>query len=665
MIQFFKNSLWRFKTSFKKSFQALTSRRKDTTAYEKPALEKKHLDKKLVAHLQNHRFPKLKQMKYILRVLNTKEKIALHILILLILLNTAFLGYRFYKENFVLMPARGGGYTEGVIGAPRYINPLLAQTNDVDMDLSRLIFSGLLKYNKQLELVPDLAESYTISEDQKTYIFTLRKNAYWHDGIQVTADDVVFTFLIAQDARLKSPLLFSLRGAEIKKRSPFEVEITLNEVYAPFLEVMTIGILPKHIWEGIPLENAHLTEFNIKPIGSGMWKFKSLTKDKLGNIKSYTLVPFENFYGQKPYLEQLTFKFYPKIEDAIDALNNRSVEGVSFVPQELQNQVKNPLVEFYSFYLPQYTAVFFNQEKNTHLKEKRLREALAMGVDKTKILTEALNLQGEIIHGPILPGFIGYNPDLQKIEYRPAKAVEYIQQIGWEKISPKEYENFLKTQKAKNEEESQADEQNSENQNETEQNETEKTFPPPESDQPFYWRKGDDILTITLTTADFPGNRATAELIRQFWKNIGIVVSLQYADETTIRQEIIRQRNYEALLYGEIIGSDPDPYPFWHSSQTQYPGLNLANFSNRRVDALLEEARQTTDVNERIAKYLEFQDIVVQEVPAIFLYSPIYTYAVHEKIQALDIDRVILPRDRFNNIEEWFIKTKRQWVGKP
>jgi peptide/nickel transport system substrate-binding protein len=505
-----------------------------------------------------------------------------------------------------------------------------------------------MKYNQDLEIVPDLAKDYQISEDFKTYTFNLREDVQWHDGKKLTADDIVFTFKSAQDPNFKSPLLVSLRGVAVKKTGDYQVTFTLNEPYPSFLEVLTMGILPEHIWGEIPPINANLTEYNLKPIGSGPWQFKSLAKDRLGNIKSYTLVPFKDYYNKVPYLQNLTFKFYPDFETAISALNNQSIEGISYVPKELKDKITNKHLKFYSFHLPQYTAIFFHQKNNENLKLKSVRRALALSIDKTKILTEALMLEGEIIDSPILPGFIGYNPDLEKIPYDPNLASKSLDEAGFKQITAEEYQEFLTSQKEKLDEKP---ETKTEKDQTTEASET----------QPFYRKKGDKILEIKLTTVNLPENTKAAELIKEFWQAIGVKVNLEIVDATQISREIIRNRNYEALLYGEIIGTDPDPYPFWHSSQNQDPGLNLAVFANRKVDALLEEARATNDLEKRTNKYLEFQDILVKELPAIFLYTPTYTYVVNEKIKGIGMDKISVPHDRLNNLSSWYIKTGRRW----
>ena len=637
---------------------------------QKPAAnfaEQKELDKKLVYSLNKSKIPNLKQFKYLPRVLNSKQNLLLKGLLALIAVSLIFIVFNFYYRNFLPTPRVGGEYIEGLFGAPQYINPILSQTNDVDADISRLVFSGLMKYDRELQIVPDLAASWQESEDKKNYTFVLKENIKWHDGQPLSADDVVFTFKSIKDPDFKSPLLISLRGVEIEKVDNLTVKFILPEPYPAFLEVLTVGILPEHIWGEIPPINAHLTEYNLKPVGTGLWQFEKLTKDRLGNIKSYALIPNPNYYGPKPYIQRITFKFYPDFETGVSALKNHSVEGISFLPKDLKISLNGKKdINYYSFYLPQYTAVFFNQKANEILKEKNVRKALALSINKSKILSEALQLEGEIIDGPILPVSISPDP-ATKIEFNPNLANQILDEAGWQRITPQDYQDFIKKQEAEKQ-----NQDSKKTETEAKPTSTEAAPPPAENKeegngeiQPAFYRKKDNtILAVTLTTVNQPENDKAARLIQEFWQNIGVKVSLQIVEGGKISREIIKPRNYQILLFGIIVGSNPDPYPFWHSSQAQDPGLNLALLANRDVDNLLENAKKTADPKILTQDYQKFYNILAEELPAIFLYNPTYTYVTAQKIKGINIDRIISPADRFNNIEDWYIKTKRTWQGK-
>lgn len=633
--------------------------------------QQKELDKKLVQSLNSKKIPSLRQIKHFPKTLDPKQKKTILGLIGLIFVCLIFIAVNFYLQNFLVTPAIGGEYTEGLIGAPQYINPVLSQTNDVDSDISRLIFSSLLKYDKNLQLVPDLAANWEESEDQKSYTFTLKDNIKWHDGQPLTADDLIFTFQSIKDPEFKSPLLISFRGVEIQKVDDLTVKFILPDPYPAFLEVLTVGILPEHIWGEISPINANLTEYNLKPVGSGPWKFKSLTKDRLGNIKSYNLVPNQEYYGPKPYIQGITFKFYPDFATTVEALKNHSIEGISFLPKDLKPELAGRKgVNYYSFYLPQYTAIFFNQKKNEILKSKNIRQALALGIDKSYILTEALSLEGEIIDGPILPTEI-FQDQEKKLKFDKNKANELLTDAGWNQISPAEYQKFIQEQKDKAEEQEAKEDTGEDNSKENPESSLPEATTTPEvateeiteDTQPFYRKNGDQILELTLTTVNQPENVKAAGIIKEFWQNIGVKVNLNIVEGGKISREIIKPRNYEILLFGIIVGSNPDPYPFWHSSQVQDPGLNIAMMANRQVDKILEDAKATSDPEKQKQLYQNFYDILTSEIPAIFLHNPTYTYVVDKKIKGIQIDRMIIPADRFNNIEDWYIKTKRRWQG--
>jgi len=671
MLNHFKRLFWRLKIKIKELANTIKSP-KGTSSQNEIIPSKSTFDKKQVSSLHSMKLPTFAQFKHLGKSLPEQELKTVKLLSIVVAVSVIFIGARFYFTNFKEVPVQGGKYVEGLIGAPQFINPLLSQTNDVDTDIESLIFSGLMRYDKNLELVPDIAQGYKVSEDQKTYVFEIKQDILWHDGENLTVDDIIFTYHSAQDPDFKSPLSFSLRGIDIEITGEYQITFTLSESYAPFLEVLTVGIIPEHIWGEIPSINANLTEYNIKPIGTGQWQFENLIKDKLGNIKSYTLVPHPEYYGQKPYLDEITFKFYPEFETGVDALNNKNIEGISFLPKGLEDRLRTKKAQLYSFYLPQYTAIFFNQKNNEILKNSAIRRALALSIDRTKILTEALRLKGDIIDGPLLPGFIGYNPDLEKIPYNPSIAIDTIEKAGWKKINPEEYLEFLREQ---NEEDTVDDVEediipvvSADGESKVEistATNTESLFDEFQEEdlQDFYLKSGDTIFEITLTTVDLPQHVKAAEIIKEFWQAIGVKVNLQITDDARISREIIKPRDYDALLFGVIVGADPDPYPFWHSSQIQSPGLNLANYANRKVDKLLEDARTTSDIDKRAEAYQQFQIIISSDIPAIFLYNPTYTYLVNKKIQGIDIERVILPRDRFNNITEWYVKTGRRWKG--
>lgn len=650
MSKLFESLRWRIKTARHR----VAGTRQQRVAAPAPAgiTGEEHLDRQLVNRLAKPKPISVGHFRHIGKVLTPRERIWTRILGTIALVALAFIGFRAVVAHLDAIPLPKGSYTEGLVGAPQFINPLLSQTNDVDADISSLIFSGLFRYDENLHTIPDLAEKYSVSDDGLTYTVTLRDNLRWHDGTNISADDIVFTFSSAQDPEFHSPLYLSLLGIQVSKTGEREVTFRLPEPHDRFLELLTTGLLPEHLWGEIPPIHSTLNEYNLNnPIGSGRWRFKSLTKDGRGNIKTYSLVPFSDAVGAKPYLQEITFKFYSDPGSAVAALNNRTVDGIGYLPNELEAEVNDPQIKRYALTLPRYTAIFFNQQANPALREKSVRQALTAAIDRAKILSDVLELKGEIVEGPILPNTPGFDPTIQEPAYDPAAAEKLLDDAGWSRIDAAAYAQ-LKSSPTTTATSTTAL-----------HGATATSSQPIAANAPAYYRRNTAgaILELNLTTVDSPENAKGAELVAQFWRGIGVDVNVTIVSKNRILREIIKPRSYQAILYGEVIGADPDPYPFWHSSQVADPGLNLAIFSNRQVDKLLEEARATQDGNVKAKKFQEFARLVNAELPAIFLYAPTYTYAMRASVKGFAMTKIMLPQDRFNQIFAWYVKTGFQW----
>ncbi len=578
------------------------------------------LDKKLVGSLSKTRLPRLGQLKYLSRILSRRDYRFLQILCAILLVNVVFLGWKAYLASTVEVPKYGGTYTEGLVGSPQYINPLFLHANDSDRDLVHLIYSGLVSYTADRTIVPDLAEKYEVSKDQKVYTFHLRKNVKWHDGEPFTADDVVFTISKIQDPTTKSPSQPSYADIVVKKIDDTTVSFSLSKPFAPFLDLAALPILPRHIWQDVSPEQLPLSSYNLKPIGTGAWKFKSFQKDSDGTIRSYTLVRNDDAYTRKSYLEKIVFTFYPDAESAIEGLKNRQVQGISFLPRTLRDQlVKDTALRYYHLSLPQYTALFFNQTNNTDLGNVSVRKALALFLDKERIVQESTKGEADVISAPLLKGFIGYHDTVKKYPFDPKQATELLGSAGWNRGA----DGKLATKDKKG---------------------------------------GGRTFSIDLATVDTPQTVSAAGMVKEMWEKAGITVNVSVQSSSDIKSAVIDPRKYDVLLYGALIGSDPDLYPYWHSSQKNAPGLNLAMFSDSAADKLLEEARENADPKVREEKYKRFQDILADEVPALFLYSPTYTYVMTSTVRGVHDNRLIVyPADRFNDIYEWYIKAKRSF----
>ncbi len=635
------------------------------------SMPSRNFDQKLIKKLQPKIVPSWSQFRYLGSFLNKKEKQIISAALGVLLLTVITWSTVWFLKNFTIVPGSGGEYSEALIGQPKYINPLFSSANDVDGDLTSLIYSGLFKYNNQQKLIPDIASEYTVEEDGKTYNIKLREDIKWSDGEPLTADDVVFTFQTIQDQEVGSPLYSAFQGISIEQTGDFSVKFVLKEPFAPFLSSLTTGILPQHIWVNIPPSAIRLAKTNIQPIGSGPWKFGKLTKDSSGNINEYSLERNTFYYQKTPYLKTLTFKFYTDFTQAATALKSQEVMSASFLPNDLADKVIGKNFSPYKFELPQYTALFFNSETASVLKDNDFRLALNLALDKNKILEESLSNKGETINSPILKGALGYNKDIGFPGFDTEKTNQILTKT-WARIQPEEYfktqyEALLKTKQV----EIEALKKNTTTPAEEiatavkkiEDDISESIRQEMDPDQSFYRRnKANEILSISITTVDTSEYQQAALTIAKMWRAMGVKTIIQTINSNQIVKDILRDRNYEVLLYGEIVGADPDPYPFWHSSQITYPGLNLALFINRTADKLLEDARATTTEKVRAEQYEKFQEILAKEIPAIFLYTPTYNFVANKDIKGIKLEQVFSPSDRFNDIGNWYLKTKRQWA---
>ena len=561
-------------------------------------------EQKLLFSLSKNKIPNIRQIKQLKHFLDYKEKRIILISLVFLFLSLALLGGRFLWNNLVEVPKYGGEYTEGLVGSIQYINPILCQANDTDRDISRLVFSGLFKINTDGELESDLVKKYQISEDQKTYIFTLKDNILWHDGMELISDDIGFTLAAIQNPEFKSPLFRTLQGVAYEKISDDSFKLSLAEPFSPFISTLTFGILPMHLWQNISPENATLTELNKKPIGTGPFMYKSFKKDSSGYVKQYTLVNFKEYYGKRAYLKSIVLKLYTSSNSALEALKNNQVQGISFLSQDNYKEISaSENFEIYNFNMPQYSALFFNPKKQELLKDRDIRRALSMAINKKELAAE-LGSGLKEAYGPL-----DFIIDPQEDKYDLEASAELLKEAGWELK-----EKFLE--------------------------------------------KDEQKLELTITSVDNNEYIRILQYIKKQWAKLGIMTNLEIIPRNKITSQTIEPRDYEILLIAQILSYDPDPYPFWHSSQTKI-GLNLSIFANQNIDDILEEARKITSFDERLKKYDNFQEILKKEYIAIFLFRPTYHYPMDSDIKGVDTKVIYLPSDRFSNVENWYLKTKK------
>jgi peptide/nickel transport system substrate-binding protein len=665
--------------------------------------------------MSSKKFPSFSQWKQLFKTLKKTERIFLGIFVFLFLASGIYLSTVFYFNKTEAVPAYGGKYIEGIVGQPRFINPIYGEANDVDRVLIDLIYSGLMTYDKNGNIVNDLAESYQISEDGKTYVFELKNNIYWHDGVPLTVEDIIFTIKTIQNSEYKSPLRANWLDVGVEKVSEKSIAFFLSSSYNSFLENTTVKIMPQHLWKNVVPQNFALSSYNLQPVGSGIYTISRIEQANTGFIKNIDLTANRRHHDKTPYITNFSLRFFENKNDLLKAVNQRTINGFSIVSlQESSSSVKNQIKQkwnqpkFNSFYfsMPRYFSVFFNSQKAKILSDDNLRKALNYSVNKKEIVENISNLMGEkitVVDSPILPKYFGFQ--------EPSVIYEFNQEIAKELLDKSEYklqENGIRTKQnekkpafqfksylkigSKGSEvvelqgclarlDSDFSRLLQEEESGTygkgtgeavtafqekylpEANSTGETGPSTrvKLNELCISSQNEAIpLQFTLTTINQPQLVKVAEYLKNYWKEIGVLVEIKAVEFSELK-EIIKNRNYDALLYGQALGAVPDLYPFWHSNQVFDPGLNLADYKNKDADQLLKDARETLSAELKKEKYEKLQNIILNDVPALFLYNSDYIYWASEKIKGISTERIIDPAKRFSNIENWYIKTKRTW----
>ncbi len=536
---------------------------------------------------------------------------------------------RLANENLLVeVPTYGGSYSEGIIGVPRFINPILA-TSDADRDVTALVYSGLVRIGEDGTLIPDLAEKYTISEDGLTYTFTLRENLVWHDGAPLTTEDVEFTIQKIQDTTLKSPKQPNWTGVTAERESDRVIHFHLKQPFAPFLENATIGIMPKHLWKDLDSEAFPFSTFNIQAIGSGPYMVGTITHDASGIPASYTMISFKNFALGRPKIDEIHLLFYASEDKAVEALATGKIQALGALSPELVATAESPSLQVERSTLPRIFAVFFNQNQAHIFTSHAVREALDLALDKDAIVNAVLKGYGVTLSGPIPPGSIGFDKTRSTLQLTAAerftKAREILIKDGWRL------------------------------------NETSGIFEKVELDKKTKKPVKTTELAFSLATGDAPGLKQPAEQIAAVWSELGVKVDLKVFEKSDLNQNIIRARKYDALFFGEIVGRDPDLFSFWHSSQRNDPGLNIALYTSISADKLLAETRTTADLEKRIELYTKVEEEIRKDAPAVFLYSPEFLYVLPRVVKKRKMSSIVTNAERFSNNYQWYITTEKVW----
>ncbi|MDD2657730.1 MAG: peptide ABC transporter substrate-binding protein [Candidatus Pacebacteria bacterium] len=514
--------------------------------------------------------------------------------------------YALEQSLLVEVPAYGGSLTEGEVGSPQFINPLLA-ISDADRDLSALVYAGLMGLGGRGDLVPVLAESYEMTPDGKTYTFTLRADAKFADGTPVTADDVAFTVGKAQNAALKSPKYADWSGVGVKIVDQRTVHFTLTKPYAPFLGITTLGILPSRLWKNISNEEFPFSTLETNPVGAGPFKVASISRDASGLIKSVSLTENSHYVLGRPYLDSIRFNFYSRSEDLATALANGVEESAYDIGAK--GALSAPYARVFG--------VFFNPNQTQVYARLEVRKALSLALDRQSIVDTVLGGYATAIMGPVPPGENVRQAPVPHFDNPTIEAAKVLQGSGWI------YDGTARM-----------------------------------------WKNASAKQTldrITLRTSNVPELKNVASAVKADWEKLGIPVDIELYEPGDLSQNVIRPRKYGALLYGMVIGRDQDLYAFWDSQERNDPGLNIALYANKTVDALLEDARGSADGVVRAADLQKIEDLVAADYPAAFIYAPDFTYAVPANLRGVVLPQIITPSDRFATVASWYRSTDSVW----
>jgi len=522
----------------------------------------------------------------------------------------------------VLGPARGGQYSEAVVGQPHFINPLLAPGSSAVSDrlLTKLLFSGLYAYDNNGELQSDIAKDFERSDDGKQYTISLREDVFWHDGEQLTADDVVFTINIAKDVNydtVVNALRVAWRDVTVEKKDEFTVVFTLDKNRGDFLHLLTLGILPQHIWKDISPVQFQLAEFNIKPIGVGPYVYVKHDFGADGLIDSYSLSAHKEYHHGEPLISKVVMQVFPDRVLAAEAYQNGLVSGVTADSRDLietlidSNQSKAVLER------PSYFGIFFNQTKSVPLAFDEVREALLFATDRQAIIDEVFGASAFAVASPLFLGMESYVKESEQPEYNLDQAKKELEDKGW-KLGA----DGIRVR---------------------EQDSTRLAF--------GISVNADQIQLVQA-----------AELVAAQWALLGAEVSIDSREKDDLDSNVITTRTYDSLLtFHPMRWDQPNLQALWHSREKNHPGLNYAGMQDGPLDSVLDELQTESDSDRRTTLYEQVQSRIKVEDPAVFLFATSFLFAYKDDIKGVELRRVNAPQDRFSAVHKWYIKEKRQW----
>ncbi|MDD4182392.1 MAG: peptide-binding protein [Candidatus Omnitrophica bacterium] len=484
--------------------------------------------------------------------------------------------------------------------------PMLS-SDSASHEVSGFIFNGLVKYDKDLTLIGDLAQSWEISEDGLVITFHLKKGIKWQDGTAFTADDVLFGYETIINEKTLSAYkedYFQVKKAEVLDKYTFKV--TYEKPFAPALASWgSLVVLPKHILEK---EDINKTEFSRKPVGTGPFKFKEWVPGQ-----KVILEANDNYFEGRPYLDGVVIRIIPDPTTMFLELKTQGLDWIGLSPLQYKKQTQSEFFKknYRKFKYPSfsYTYLGFNL-KHPWFSDKKIRQAIAHALDKEELVKGVLLGMGNISTGPYVPNTWPYNPNVRKYEYNPQKAKELLRDAGWQDIDK---DGILE-------------------------------------------KNGKKFEFTILTNMGNTTRIKTATIIQYRLREVGIKVDIRSLEWSAFINWFIDKKRFEAVILGWSIGLDPDQYDIWHSTKIKEKELNFVSFKNQEVDELLEKGRRTFDIEKRKQAYYRIQEILAEELPYIFLYVPDNLPIVSARFEGI----APTPIGIGYNIEKWYVPKNLQ-----
>lgn len=513
-----------------------------------------------------------------------------------------------------MVPASGGSVVEALYGGfPGPLNPLF-EAEDNARDIDSLVYQGLTTVQDDQSVVPLLAKSWTVSDDRLSYTFTLRQDVRWADGRPFNADDVTFTFDVLKSPEYDQPTMRFWKDIQVDRLGDYQVRFTLKAPSASFPLALRQGLVARHLFSGVPVKAMPADSHSgALALGTGPFKVRSVSRDR----RTVTLDRNPYFGRPQPFLDQVSFRTYPTLGDALDAVSRGEADAVGALqPPQLGALSRRQDLSVRQLRTFSFSAILFNltPELSVYFNPPAVRQALVQAVDRRKIISAVLEGQADAAPGPIPPTDWAYSSQAgSKYPYDRDAAARTLDQTGW-KVNP---QTGLRN------------------------------------------RDGRDF-SVSLVTADAFPYRQVAQSVSSQLRQVGVEVKVEPVPASVLVGRYVLGRTYQMALVAFDNGPDPDQYSLWHSGAPK-DSLNFASPLLPRqalIDKDLEDGRSAGDRRSRAAAYSDFQDLMQDAAPAVFLFEPHYAYVVSNRVRGLRTSRAIEPVDRFQHVAEWYVATK-------